>query len=185
MSRRGRPKQKSPRRIVPRLPQAPLRGEFLISASAISETERLLPSYRDFSSDHEGIVFLLGQQLDELTILTTALAPEAHTTPGSVSCSPAQMAGAIEAAREAGLALLAQAHSHPSDWIEHSLGDDSMIFMPYEGMLSLIAPWYGRVGMLPLQNIGVHQYQDRRWVRAEPRSVADAVTIIPDSLDLR
>jgi len=162
-----------------------LRGEFVISEACLRETERLLPTYRDPLGDNEGIVFWLGRQFGEATIITTALAPQAKTSSGSVQCSQSQMAAAIEAARGAGLALLAQVHSHPGEWVEHSTGDDSMVFMPYEGMLSLVVPWYGRVGMRPLQNVGVHQYQDGRWVAAERRSIPAALIIVPESIDLR
>jgi proteasome lid subunit RPN8/RPN11 len=167
------------------LPVAPLRGEFLLCAAALRETERLLPTYRDERSDHEGIVFLLGHQLDELTIFTSCLAPNAETTRGSVHCSTAQMAEAIDAARAAGLSLLGQVHSHPKDWVEHSVGDDSMVFMPYENMLSIVAPWYGRTGLRPLASVGVHQYQDGRWVQGESDSVKTQLTVVPDSIDLR
>lgn len=170
---------------IRRLPLRPLRGETLITAGAIGEAERLLPSYRDPRGDHEGIVFLLGRQLGALTVLTSALAPEAETTSGSVSCSPEQMDEAIRAARQAGLGILCQLHSHPSGWTEHSVGDDSMVFMPFEGMISIVAPWYGRVGLRPLQNLGVHQYQDGRWIQAEQASVAERFNIVPDGIDLR
>jgi hypothetical protein len=175
------------RRLAPthRLPSRPLRGETLIGAGAISEAERLLASYRDPLGDHEGIVFLLGRQLGELTVLTSALAPRAETTSGSVRCSPEQMDEAIRAARRAGLGILCQLHSHPADWTEHSLGDDSMVFMPFDGMISLVAPWYGKVGLRPLANLGVHQFQDGRWIRAERASIAEGLRIVPDGIDLR
>jgi hypothetical protein len=184
---RGRSKSSRDRRIEPirRLPLRALDGEFVITAAAIAEAERLLPSFRDPLGDHEGIVFLLGRQLGELTMLTSALAPRAETTRGSVRCSPEQMAEVIEAAREVGLGVLAQLHSHPAEWTEHSVGDDSMVFMPFEGMLSIVAPWYGRVGLCPLANLGVHQYQDGRWVQAEADSIRERITVVPDGIDLR
>lgn len=182
-----RPKSAWARRPEPirRLPRRTLRGEFVITAAAVAEAERLLPSYRDPLGDHEGIVFLLGRQLGELTVLTSTLAPQATTTSGSVRCSSEQMGEATLAARAAGLGLLAQLHSHPADWTQHSVGDDSMVFMPFEGMLSIVAPWYGRVGLRPLQNLGVHQYQDSRWVEADPDSVRESFRIVPDGIDLR
>jgi proteasome lid subunit RPN8/RPN11 len=183
--RRTKTKSSSASFAAPRLPRRPLRGRFLLAEAALAETERLLPTYRDSQGDHEGIVFWLGRQLDDLTVLTTALAPNAITSPGSVECSREQMAEAVDVAARRGLGLLAQVHSHPSGWCEHSLGDDEMIFMPYEGMLSVVAPRYGRTGMRPLAGIGVHQHQDGRWVAAEPASVTESLIVIPAGIDLR
>jgi len=163
----------------------PLRGRFLLAAAVVAETERLLPTYRGPLGDHEGIVFWLGREFEDLALFTTAIAPQAETSPGRVNCTREQMAEAVEAARDLSLGLLAQVHSHPRDWIEHSVGDDEMVFMPYEGMLSIVVPWYGRNPMWPLANLGVHQYQDGGWVRAEPASVTRQITIVPAKVDLR
>lgn len=185
MRRKGKKARKDEFGPLRRLPMRPLRGEFLITEAAVRETERLLPTYRDVDGDHEGITYLLGREFDEITVLMTALAPEAETSAGSVHCSKEQMAAAADAARSAGLGLLAQVHSHPKGRIAHSIGDDGMIFMPFEGMLSIVVPWHGHVGMRPLHNTGVHQYQRGRWVSVEPATVRDGITIVPESIDLR
>ncbi len=63
-----------------------------------------------------------------------------------------------------GLGLLAQVHSHPGEDARHSDGDDKMVVAPYQGMLSIVVPHYGHVGMTPLSEVGVHQFQDGHWV---------------------
>jgi Prokaryotic homologs of the JAB domain len=173
------------RRPSPRLQQAPLRGRFLVAESAWSEVERIIPSYRDAGGDHEGIAFLFGRRLGDVTILTTTVAPQAETGPGHVHCDRAQMTAVVRAGREHGVALLAQVHSHGRGWIEHSHGDDSMIFMPFGGMLSIVLPWYGRVAPRPIHNLGVHQFQEGRWVAAEAASVATGIALVPAGVDLR
>jgi len=164
---------------------AELRGEFAITEGAVSAAERLLPGFRGPEGDHEGIVFLLGRELGSLTLLTTALAPDADHGPGHVICQPDAVAAAQRAGRKLGLALLAQLHSHPDDRIEHSEGDDDLVLMPFEGMLSIVAPWYGRVGLRPLAGLGVHQFQDGRWVLADPAGVAERLRLLPAEIDLR
>ena len=167
------------------LPRGELRGEFAIAEGAVLAIERILPSFRGPDGDHEGIVFLLGRELEALTLLTTALAPDADHGPGHVICEPNAVAAAQRAGRDSGLALLAQLHSHPTDWIEHSEGDDELVLMPFEGMLSIVAPWYGRVGLQPLHGLGVHQFQNGRWVLAEPGSVREHLRVLPAEIDLR
>lgn len=162
-----------------------LRGKFAITAGAVDRAERLLPSYRGPDGDHEGLVFLLGHESVELTVLTTALAPDADHGPGHVFCSEEAVGAAGRAARAQGLGILAQLHTHGRGWTEHSRGDDDLIVMPFEGMLSLIAPWYGHTGLRPLDGLGVHQHQDGQWVAIGARSIREQFRLLPDGLDLR
>jgi len=162
-----------------------MRGRFAIVADAVTEAERLLPSFRDASEDHEGIVFLLGHEGGEMTVFTTVLAPCADHGPGHVMCPPEEIAAAVRRAREHRVVLLGQLHSHPGSWIEHSEGDDHLVLMPFEGMLSLVCAHYGRVGLRPLTSLGVHQYQDGRWRLIKQTSVAENFTILPSGIDLR
>jgi proteasome lid subunit RPN8/RPN11 len=168
-----------------RLLERPLLGEFRITDAALSGAERLLNTYRGADGDHEGIVFLLGAELERLTIFTGALAPEADHRPRSVFCSREQVLAASRAARAAGVSLLAQLHSHPGAAAYHSEGDDRMVLMPFEGMLSMVASHYGHFGLRPLHTLAVHQYQDGGWVLCIPQSVRDQFRVLPSELDLR
>ena len=169
----------------PRLPICEMRGEFAITQSAVDATAALLPSYRGPDGDHEGIVFLAGYEMSDVTLFTTAIAPDADHGWGHVICSEEVVGATARAARAYGLAVLAQVHTHGGDWTEHSRGDDSLIVMPFEGMLSLIAPHYGRFGLLPLHGLGVHQYQDGEWVAIAESSTRERFHVVPDRLDLR
>lgn len=147
--------------------------------------ERLLPGYRGPDGSHEGLGFLAGYEIGELTLYATAIAPRADHGPRHVRCSEVQIAEATAAARGLGLGLLAQVHSHPADATGHSLGDDRMVFMPYEGMLSIVVPEYARFGLRPLDSLGVHQFQDGRWVLCERVSVRTNFAVLPGAEDLR
>ena len=67
-----------------------------------------------------------------------------------------------------GLGILAQVHSHPGRDTRHSDGDDDLVVMPFENMLSLVAPYYGRA-IRAITDFSVHQFQDRRWVFVHTR----------------
>ena len=69
----------------------------------------------------------------------------------------------VEALHDLGLGLLAQVHSHPGDDARHSDGDDVLVLMPYEEMLSIVVPRYGDLGIWPISMCGVHQFQQRVW----------------------
>jgi hypothetical protein len=169
----------------PRLPILPLAGTFQITEGALVATERLLPTYRGPDGDHEGIVFLCGRELGKTTVLTTVIAPDCDHGPGHVMCSMAEVQAVTAHAHDVGLGVLAQVHSHPSAWSEHSVGDDTMVLMPFEGMLSIVVPHYGHHGMRPLHSLGVHQYRSGQWVRVEPHTIKAGVTVLPGFLDLR
>jgi hypothetical protein len=95
------------------------------------------------------------------------------------------MAALTAAARAEGLGVLCQVHSHPGSHTGHSFGDDEMIFMPFEQMLSIVVPRYGHFGMRPLDSLGVHQFQDGQWVICEHASVKRQLRIIPADKDIR
>lgn len=166
-------------------PAGPLRGEFRITEGALTEIERLLPTYRGPDGDHEGICFLCGHEFGDLTLFTTAIAADANHGPGHVHCSAADMTEVTAAARRCGLGVLGQVHSHPGSHTGHSWGDDEMIFMPFEGMLSIVVPHHGRFGLRPVDSLGVHQFQDRIWIRCDRDSVRQRLRVLPNSEDLR
>ena len=167
------------------LPTGTLRGSFLITDGAVDALEQLLPTYRGPDGAHEGICFLCGYEISSTTIYITAIGPHADHGPGHVRCSEEAVAAVTKAARAYGLGLLAQVHSHPTDRTGHSLGDDEMVFMPFAGMLSIVVPDYARFGVWPLESLGVHQYQDGRWVLCSRESVRASFRIMPALRDLR
>ena len=76
----------------PRLPEAELRGRFIIAESALNEAARLLPTYRGMDGDHEGIVLMLGRKLDDLSVILSVVAPEADHGPGHIMVSGSSVA---------------------------------------------------------------------------------------------
>ena len=164
---------------------APLRGRFGILDSVVDALERLLPTYRGPDGSHEGIAFLCGVELAQLTLFTTAIFPKADHRREYVRCSDDEFAAASASARASGLGVLAQVHTHPGENAVHSLGDDDMVCPRYEGMLSIVVPLYGRYGLRPLHSLGVHQLQHGAWVLAERETVRQNVLIVPTAADLR
>lgn len=167
------------------IPVAPLQGRFAILDCVVEALERLLPTYRGPDGSHEGIALLSGVELLHFTLFTAALFPEADHRVAYVRCSEAQFATASSVARHSGLGVLSQVHTHPAESAVHSLGDDDMVRPRFETMLSIVVPFYGRHGLRPLHNLGVHQLQNGVWVLAEPESVRQNLIIVPTSMDLR
>jgi proteasome lid subunit RPN8/RPN11 len=154
-----------------------------VPSHLLSATESALVTFRGPEGPHEGIVFWGGREMEGITLFTTAVTPRAVHTRGSVQCDEAAIRGVVHALRPHGLGLLAQVHSHPGGDARHSDGDDVMILLPFEGMLSIVVPWYGRDGMHPLSSCGIHQFQEGRWVLCD--SNLDGIQVVPGRVDLR
>jgi proteasome lid subunit RPN8/RPN11 len=114
----------------------------------------------------------------DLAFVIGAMIPDAHHGPVRVIASERAVGHAARTARRFGLAIVAQVHSHPSDDTRHSDGDDRLVLMPYEGMFSLVIGDYGA------GSVGVHQFQDGRWVQVDPVD-EQAFAVVPAVTDLR
>ncbi len=166
-------------------PTGDIHGRFVFLEDAVVAVERFLPTYRGVDGDHEGITFLCGFEVGDTTFYTTATAPNAEHSHGRVWCREEHIAEVSQASGQLWLGLLAQVHSHPGGGTGHSYGDDEMVLMPFEGMLSIVVPNYARFGLLPLHSLGVHQFQDGKWVLCTRDSVRQAFSIVPAGVDVR
>ena len=159
-------------RIRP-LPRGALRGRFKISPNLIDETRRALTTFYDagrHEGGHEGLCYWAGREEQHVTSLESVVTPVARHGQYGVFVSEAAFADVARRARSMGLGVLAQVHSHPGRDTRHSDGDDDLIVMPFENMLSLVAPRYGRF-LRAITDFSVHQYQNRRWVLCDQKSV--------------
>ena len=162
------------------LPRGPLRGRYRIAQGLIESTRRALQTFDEagrHEGGHEGICYWAGRESSGLTTLQTAIVPVAHHRRFGVFVSEATFADAARRARAMRLGILAQVHSHPGRDTRHSDGDDDLVVMPFENMLSLVAPCYGR-SLDSIGDFSIHQFQDHRWVLCHPNSVLDSFRIV-------
>jgi len=155
-----------------------------IAEGVLFETERLLRSYGG-ADDHEGIVYWGGIESPGGAIALTALSPTATTTWGSFRTEAEANADLVVSLAQLKLALVAQVHSHPGDWVDHSDGDDVGALVRFLGFWSLVVPNFARAGMQPLHRVGVHRFEDGVFQRLAIEAVAARVRVLPAALDLR
>jgi len=159
----------------------------LIAEGVIDRTRDALTSLaRDGVGErgNEGLVFWAGVEGAPCTTFITVVVPGSERSPQSVFVSESSFGKAAMLAREAGVALLAQVHSHPGTDARHSDGDDDLILMPFEGMLSIVVPRYG-LGWTGIAKARVHQYQDGMWKLCSDASVLSGITTAPLLVDAR
>jgi len=169
------------------LPIADIEGTFIINESLISATRDALEYYalagiRD--GGHEGLVFWGGVELSKTTVFTTVIIPKAEHSFGRVMVSNKEVGLLARSTRKQGIGLLCQVHSHPGSDARHSEGDDSLITMPFEGMLSIVVPNFG-INFLKITQAQIHQFQKSKWVLCTLRSVNQNIRVVPTRIDLR
>lgn len=169
------------------LPVGDLQGRFLVAAPLIDHTREALTTFalagiRD--AGHEGLVYWAGRELDDVRVLISVVVPRADHSAQRVMVSRGEVARASRTARSQGLGLLCQVHSHPGRDARHSDGDDELVLLPFEGMLSIVAPHYG-VNLRSVSDLTVHQFQQGGWVLCSAGSVAKHITIVSPVSDLR
>lgn len=158
------------------LPRANARGRLIVGETVIDDTVIALRSFRGADGAHEGIVFWGGKAVGGDTVISLAVVPQAAHGWGRVHVDERAVAAAARAMRPYGAGLLAQLHSHPGGGTHHSDGDDDLVLMPFEGMFSLIVGRYA-ADRFDLSAVGVHQFQDGRWVLVT--DAEDAVVVVP------
>lgn len=169
------------------LPVGQLRGTYLIAEPLLHATRSALTSFADAGRNeggHEGLVYWAGRESAGTTVFLHAIVPRAQHGPARVSVEAAEVGRMQRALRKHRLALLAQVHSHPGDDTRHSDGDDHLILMPHNEMLSLVAPEYG-TQLTQFDQLGVHQFQDGVWVWCTPESIRAGCIVVPSMEDLR
>lgn len=169
------------------MPRGDLRGLFLLPQPVIAATRDALASFALAGIDdggHEGIVYWAGREMPDCTVFLQAIVPVADHTYGSVSVSREEIGRTQRAAHANKLGMLCQVHSHPGRDARHSDGDDELVLLPFEGMLSIVAPRFG-IDFRDVTNACVHQFQDTRWVLCSAVSVARQLIVVPSVEDLR
>jgi proteasome lid subunit RPN8/RPN11 len=169
------------------LPLADLRGRFVIAAGVIEATSQSLVSFALAGiqdGGHEGMVFWAGYRDGDWSCFLQVIVPDADHGPGYVSASRTAVGATARAARSQQLGILAQVHSHPGGDARHSDGDDDLVLMPFEGMLSIVLPRFG-MEFRHMTDARVHQFQDGRWVLCSSESVAHQIVTLIPQVDLR
>jgi proteasome lid subunit RPN8/RPN11 len=165
--------------------QVPSAGTILIGANVIEETVSALRRSGTPDESHEGVVYWAGRRLGPDAVVTTCIAPAAETTYGSFATSSSTNAKVVMFLAQEGLELLGQVHSHPGRFVDHSHGDNERALMPYEGLLSIVVPHYGRRGMQPLTDCGIHFFEGGAFRRLTNLEIESRFRIVSHFADLR
>jgi len=138
---------------------------YVIPFGAIRHTERVLLEYARKRPANEGLVYWGGTEVGNVITIQAVIAPKTKSSFGRVSTSHRSNFDFVRTLNRHNLVQVAQVHSHPSDWVDHSSGDDMLAAFKIEGLLSIVVPTYCNRSMLPLTTCGVHRYTRGNFIR--------------------
>jgi len=95
-----------------------------------------------------------------VSIVTSVVRPRQQNTLGSFFVSSEANADIAVWLCARKLKLLAQLHTHPGEYVGHSDGDNLGASLAFQGFYSLVVPNYGRSGILPLNQCGIHVFHN-------------------------
>jgi hypothetical protein len=156
----------------------------LLTHSVIQAIEMHLPLQVNMQM-YENVIYVAGHILPVGRLGLTAIAPRSVTGPGFYRTDADAHVDVMSALRELRLNLVAQVHCHPGSAVSHSGLDDSEAIVRAEGHWSIVVPYYGRCGILPLTKCGVHCFTHGTFLRLRRPAIMKRVSIVPDWVDLR
>jgi hypothetical protein len=159
-------------------------NEYTIDEEVISFTEKILEEYASFDPSHEGFVYWCGTRLGDNIHITGAIAPRTVSSPFRVSTDYQSNAEFVRTLSANKLFMIAQVHSHPGDWIDHSPGDDERAAFKFKGLLSIVVKQYGEKGMMPLHSCGVHRFDGEDFFRLTTAYVKKHFKIVHNTCQL-
>jgi hypothetical protein len=135
----------------------------------------------------EGIVFWTTAAplyASPVQVVTCLLVPQQRVSAGRYELPADAVREMGRALRARGLVNVAQLHTHPTDWVDHSPWDDAHAFSLRDGALSIIWPRYGR-DLPAFETWGVHERQAGQWAWLSVAEAAARVRVLPAGIDLR
>ena len=125
----------------------------------------MLRDYGGMRSPHEGFVYWGGTKTKSKYNVEIVIAPRLDSKFAGVLISSRSNTAVVQTLSQHSMIEVAQVHSHPSDWVDHSYGDDLRAPFKVEGLISIVVPNYCKHGMLPLKLCGVHRFDNGGFVR--------------------
>jgi hypothetical protein len=131
---------------------------YYVSKSVIEFTEKVLREYGNREPKAEGLVYWAGTIDGEKYFVNAAIAPRTEASRYGILTTHNANARFVDFISDNDLVYIAQVHSHPSTWVDHSDVDNKETAFRSEGLVSVVVPSFSEDGMLPFKRCGIHRY---------------------------
>lgn len=145
----------------------------------------MLDEFSRISGDVERVAFLDGVHLGSGGVVTTLTIPDAELRPRYYNIPAEAMSQAGKHFRAYDLVRLAQVHTHPDDWTDHSPIDDRRAYSQRTGAISIVLPFHGSTQPGLSDGVGVLVREEDGWRKLESEEISERVRIVPAMLDFR
>lgn len=148
---------------------------------------RMLDEFTRIRGNVERVAFLDGVAIAPGGVVTTLTIPDAVLRPRYYEISADAMSQAGKHLRTHRLVRLAQVHTHPDAWTDHSPIDDKRAYSQELDATSIVLPFHGctRPGLSLSDGVGVLVREVDGWRRLDADEVMERVRIVPATLDFR
>lgn len=153
--------------------------KYRICQGVITATERVLREYGSRKPSCEGLVYWGGIKNEAAIMITTCIAPLIKASRYNIGIDHFANYKVVEALSANNIVHIAQVHSHPGKWVDHSDTDDEYASFKRDGLLSLVVPLFCEEGMLPLKRCGIHRFIGTEFKRLTDSYVKAHFEIIP------
>jgi hypothetical protein len=129
----------------------------------------------------ESTVLWGGRRFDGDAVVMAILSPtgaDVSFSRGLVRVGPDTTAEMGRWLRSQGLRGLAQVHTHPGSWIDHSRTDDDFPIVSSEGFISIVWPRYATLPARDVSDLGVHRLLGGRWRRYYGDEAATLIRVV-------
>jgi len=145
---------------------------------------RLLDEFRWPRKSVERVAYFDGVSAGTDAIITTLTFPNAQLEKSHFRVPPEAMSECGAHFRKFGMVRVAQVHTHPGDWVDHSPYDNQMAYSQHRGAISIVLPKHARKRP-QLKDCGLHIRSVSSWERIPPEKADDVIHQIPGLLDFR
>jgi hypothetical protein len=144
--------------------------------------EYFLPYWK---AEVETACFWFGVDLGGYQVATTVAVAKLFQTRGNFRVEKDSMRRLSASMAQQRLLNLAQVHTHPSEWVNHSPYDDERAYSTREGALSVVWPDYGQSIRHDLRKLGVHEMRAGAWRQLGVAEILERVRLVDSLADFR
>ncbi len=145
--------------------------QYVVTKDVIDYTVKILREYGSRKYKAEGLVYWAGEVQDDVIIINAAVAPQTDSSRYGIETTNESNARFVEFICGHGFEYIAQVHSHPGTWVDHSGVDNEETAFRSEGLVSIVVPSFGKNGMLPLTNCGIHRFTKGKFIRLHAKYI--------------